>query len=198
MLAVAGAGIGASSPPPPRGAGALPLPINERIDEPLINFLVTILCGVWLVKHAQSRGFFAGAPARRWVWLDTTQDVLVLTWAKNGDGAAAAEAPELGVGAITAVRTGLSTDALRRSGTAAKEGLYFSLVAADRSLDFECASAAQREQLSDGFARIVAEPSLLQEGLIFVVKQGIWLPAAPEPQTSQARRTSSSPASPRR
>ena len=79
---------------------------------------MTILCGVWLVKHAGSRGLWAGAPARRWVWLDTSQDILVLKWSKSDDGVGAEESPELGVGAITAVRAGVATEALRRSGKA--------------------------------------------------------------------------------
>jgi hypothetical protein len=157
---------------------------NTDIDEDLINFLVTILRGEWLVKHAQSRGMFAGRPARRFFWLDTTQEVLVLKWSKTDD-VHSGDAAELGVGEITRVAAGMATDVLLRSGARTKQHLYFSLITGERSLDFECDNAQQRDVFFAGFARIVQQPRLLQEALIFIVAHGIWVPPA-QPNAARA------------
>ena len=168
--------------------------IDTEIDEDLINFLVTLLRGVWLVKHAASRGMFAGRPSLRFFWLDTTQEVLVLKWAKS-DTMRAEEAQELGVGEITRVAAGMGTDALLRSGSKDRQHLYFSLITADRSLDFECDDAQQRDLLFAGFARIAQQPRLLQDGLIFIVAHGIWVPPPMQDESSSpAKSTRSSSA----
>jgi hypothetical protein len=150
----------------------VPPTIREDIDHDLTNFLLVLLNGLVLQKHGRR-----GWPHPRLLWLETTQEELLLRWGEEtAAGIETDSYQELGVGAITGVATGQGTDVMRRSGKKKSVHLYFSLLAADRTLDLECDSQEQRDFLAAQFARIIGTPRLLQDGLVFLVTSGTWLP----------------------
>jgi hypothetical protein len=150
----------------------VPPTIREDIDHDLTNFLLVLLNGLVLQKHGRR-----GWPHARLLWLETTQEELLLRWGEEtAAGIETDSYQELGVGAITGVATGQATDVMRRSGKKKSAHLYLSLLAADRTLDLECDSQDQRDFLAAQFARIIGTPRLLQDGLVFLVTSGTWLP----------------------
>jgi curved DNA-binding protein CbpA len=98
------------------------------------NYLVA---GIELIKHPRK-----GRPRKRMVWLDK-DFTEILTFRKrvmedqrNGKE----KIKGVAISSITEVTTGRTTEVLKRTGRASHNNRYFSLVCADRTLDFECPS----------------------------------------------------------
>jgi hypothetical protein len=96
------------------------------------NYLVA---GIELVKHPRK-----GRPRKRFVWLDR-DFTEILTYRRRimeDQRTGKEKIKGVPIGSITDVTTGRVTDVLKRSGKQSHSGRYFSLICADRTLDFEC------------------------------------------------------------
>ena len=56
-----------------------------------------------------------------------------------------AAAPWMSLGAVSGVGTGISTPVFRRSGKKAREGVYWSILGSERTLDLEADTPAERD-----------------------------------------------------
>ena len=108
--------------------------LHVKVLECFKNYLVA---GIELVKHPRK-----GRPRKRVVWLDKDLGEIltfkrrVMEDQRNGKE----KIKGVAISTITNVTTGRATDVLKRTGRASHNERYFSLVCADRTLDFECPS----------------------------------------------------------
>lgn len=139
----------------------------------LTRVLLRFLRGFNAVKHGRR-----GWPHERLVWLDTTGAELCLRWGKSEHGLAFPEqsASVLRLGEVRAVQVGRSTEVLRRSGAARREGLYFSILGAERSLDLEVGSEEERNELAAGARRMVEDSAAMQAELMRLFQSKEWVP----------------------
>jgi len=140
----------------------------------LTRVLLRFLTGFEAVKHGRR-----GWPHERLVWLDTTGAELCLRWGRVEHGLVFAEqSPNvLRLGEVRAVQAGRGTDVLRRSGAARREGLYLSIVGAERSLDLEVGSQEERDELVAGARRMFEDSPAMQAELMRLFQSGEWVPA---------------------
>lgn len=166
-----------ASPSPPAAAPASAVP---GLEPSHLAIVLQLLNGHLFSKHGRS-----GWPHKRIVWLDVSSDELGLRWGKPEDGISyrhlpTAKAAEswMGLGAIQNIARGRQTLVMKRSGKAAKEELYWSIVSAKRSLDLECASKSECEAWAAAFEVILTRTGLLQDALMYLYRSGQWAPPA--------------------
>ena len=135
-------------------------------DSDVRTVLLGLLKGVVLVKHGR-----AGWPKPRMFWLDVTRQELGLRWGPAGKGTRNESAPFLSLGDVTGVSRGQATAVLKRA-SAAQAHCHFSILARERTLDFEAINADMAELWHLSLSRIIGEPHLLQNLLVDIVRSG--------------------------
>lgn len=152
----------------------MPEPIQEEIDEELTTFLLALLGGLRVNKVPRSRW---ASVEPRLLWLDVSGEELRLKWGRDtGEPLERLKGESVGFGTVTGVLRGLASDVLKRSGKKANAGRYVTLVLPERSLDLECEDEAQRDFFAAQMERVVANNKLLQDGLVFLVENGLFVP----------------------
>jgi hypothetical protein len=86
---------------------------------------------------------------------------------------------------VTGVSTGMATPVLKRSGKKKSDGLYWSMLTRERTLDLEAESQAKRDWAADNMARLVTYPALLQQAIMELYTSGRWRPAGLGEQQQQ-------------
>ena len=161
------------------------------LSDPAYKFALSLLTGRAVRKHGRQ-----GWPHDRILWVDATTVELLLRWAAPADRPgtprcrSAADALATGdavrLGEIVELRTGISTEVMRRSGTLRNAGRYVSLVlSADSArnhrgrstLDFECPSEAEADELAHGYKwLIIDDVTRLQRAMLVLYDSGLWAP----------------------
>lgn len=127
---------------------------NGDLEAQLAAVLPLLKKGAVFTKHGTSR---LSSPHPRWVGIDDA--VTRVQWRANtkpsGGGKRRRNKTEhIAIATVKEVVKGAVTPVLRRSAKLS-EGLLFSLVATDRSLDLEAQNEAQRDEWFDAFALLV-------------------------------------------
>ncbi len=80
-------------------------------------------------------------------------------------------APWMSLGDVTGVSRGQATAVLKRA-SATQAHRHFSILARDRTLDFEALNADMAELWHLSLSRMLGEPHLLQDVLVDIVRSG--------------------------
>ena len=122
--------------------------VIQSLLRPELFVLFEQICskGISLVKFPRS-----GSPAKKLFRFSFVEGTIYFTW-KGQYGNQGVELAE-----VSSVVVGIGTDIFRRAGRKDKENLYLSLLCAERSVDLQCSTKEERDNLKEILSVVVAK-----------------------------------------
>jgi hypothetical protein len=120
--------------------------VIQSMVKPEMYALFETICskGVQVIKFPRT-----GSAAKKHFRFSFVEGSIYFTW-KGQYGNQGVDLAE-----VTGVEKGISTDIMRRAGSKSKESLYVSLICVERSIDLQCSTDEERDNLYGILAALV-------------------------------------------